>query len=69
MTENFGPLNGINCFLFEELNREMLRFIHGFDLIGKCLEFSVIMLKDYTHSNPNVLFTHNIKNKFIKVKK
>ena len=31
----YGPLNNINCFQFEELNRKMLRFIHGFDLIGE----------------------------------
>lgn len=34
-TIRFGPLNGCNCFQFEEINRKMLRFIHGFDLIGE----------------------------------
>ena len=35
MTLDFGPLNGVNCFQFEELNRKMIRFVHGFDLIGE----------------------------------
>jgi len=35
MTLDFGPLNGINCFQYEELNRKMIRFVHGFDLIGE----------------------------------
>ena len=34
-TLEFGPLNGINCFQFEEINRKMLQFIHGYDLIGE----------------------------------
>jgi hypothetical protein len=34
-TLDFGPLNLINCFQFEELNRKLTRFIHGFDLIGE----------------------------------
>ena len=31
----FGPLNVINCFAFEELNRKFMSFIHGKDLIGE----------------------------------
>ena len=34
-TLDYGPLNNINCFQFEEINRKMLRFIHGLDLIGE----------------------------------
>jgi hypothetical protein len=34
-THDFGPLNVINCFQFEELNRKLMRFIHGHDLIGE----------------------------------
>ena len=34
-TKDFGPLNGCNCFEFEELNRKMLTFIKGRDLIGE----------------------------------
>lgn len=34
-TKEFGPLNLINCFPFEELNRKFMRFIHGKDLIGE----------------------------------
>ena len=32
-TRNFGPLNNINCFAFEELNRKCLGSIYGRDLI------------------------------------
>ena len=31
----FGPLNNVNCFQFEELNRKFLSFINGKDLIGE----------------------------------
>jgi len=31
----FGPLNLINLFQFEELNRILVSFLHGFDLIGE----------------------------------
>jgi hypothetical protein len=31
----FGTLNLINCFPFEELNRKLMNFSHGFDLIGE----------------------------------
>jgi hypothetical protein len=34
-TKNFGPLNGCNCFEFEELNRLFLKLIKGNDLIGE----------------------------------
>ena len=34
-TLDFGPLNCINCFQFEELNRKLMRFLHGHDLIGE----------------------------------
>jgi hypothetical protein len=34
-TIQFGPLNSINCFQFEELNRKLMRFLHGKDLIGE----------------------------------
>ncbi len=34
-TLKFGPLNTINCFQFEELNRKLMRFFHGKDLIGE----------------------------------
>jgi hypothetical protein len=33
-TTAFGPLNLINLFQFEELNRILVSFLHGFDLIG-----------------------------------
>lgn len=34
-TEQFGPLNLVNCFQFEELNRKFMQLIHGKDLIGE----------------------------------
>jgi hypothetical protein len=34
-TLNFGPLNAVNCFQFEEMNRKLSNFIHGYDLIGE----------------------------------
>jgi len=34
-TLEFGPLDSINCFQYEELNRKLMRFLHGTDLIGK----------------------------------
>jgi len=34
-TLGFGPLDSINCFQYEELNRKLMRFLHGTDLIGK----------------------------------
>ena len=34
-TFDFGPLNVINCFQFEELNRKLIIFLHGYDLIGE----------------------------------
>jgi hypothetical protein len=34
-TLKFGPPNTINCFQFEELNRKLMRFFHGKDLIGE----------------------------------
>lgn len=32
---DFGSLNSVNCFQFEELNRKLIGFIHGYDLIGE----------------------------------
>ena len=32
---SFGPLNSVNLFPFEELNRKLLFFTNGFDLIGE----------------------------------
>lgn len=33
-TLDFGPLNNINAFQFEEINRKIVSFIHGHDLVG-----------------------------------
>jgi len=34
-TFKFGPLNRVNCFPFEELNRNFLAYVNGKDLIGE----------------------------------
>ena len=34
-TRDFGPLNSTNSFPFEEINRKILRLIHGRDLVGE----------------------------------
>ena len=34
-TLEFGPLNLVNCFTFEELNRKFTRLVKGRDLIGE----------------------------------
>ena len=51
-TKQFGPLNNINCFQFEELNRKVVNCIHGRDLIGEefIKIFSIIQLMSYTIS-------------------
>lgn len=35
MTLDFGPLNITCLFQYEEINRKILRLVHGFDLIGE----------------------------------
>jgi hypothetical protein len=41
-TITFGPLNSFSLFPFEELNRKLLRFLHGYDLIGEELKFILL---------------------------
>jgi len=33
-TINFGPINFVNCFQYEEINRKIVKFINGYDLVG-----------------------------------
>ena len=49
-TKNFGPLNNINCFPFEELNRKVIGTIHGRALIGEefIKLFSLMQSQSYT---------------------
>jgi hypothetical protein len=56
----FGPLNLINLFQFEELNRILVSFLHGFDLIGE--EIFKIFLTARTLLN----YSENINNVQIK---
>lgn len=58
-TLDFGPLNCTNCFQFEEMNRKLLRFLHGHNLIGEELIkiFSTAqILSNYSNnvSNPRL---------------
>ncbi len=59
-TIEFGPLNCINSFQFEELNRKIIRLIHGKDLIGD--EFlnlfgilQALMCFTYSNKNPTLI--------------
>ena len=56
-TKDFGPLNNINCFQFEETNRQILSYIHSYDLIGD--EF----LKVFLTSQTLMLFKKSTKRK------
>ena len=56
-TLDFGPLNATNCFQFEELNRKLMRFLHGHDLIGEELikiASTAQMLSSFTLSVQNL---------------
>jgi hypothetical protein len=55
-TLHFGPLNVINCFQFEELNRKLMRFLHGYDLIGEEI------IKVFSTAQILSLYTENITN-------
>ncbi len=33
-TISFGPINFVNCFQYEEINRKIVKFINGYDLVG-----------------------------------
>ena len=58
ITEDFGPVNFINCFVYEELNRKVSSMLHGFDLIGEefiklnsTLQYLGMYLKNSTSNN------------------
>jgi hypothetical protein len=53
-TIQFGPLNSINLYQFEELNRVLISFSHGFDLIGEEI------LKIFSTSRIFLNYTENI---------
>ena len=56
-TLEFGPLNSINCFQYEELNRKLMRFLHGTDLIGEEI------IKIFGTSQILSSFSQSIRNK------
>ena len=67
-TLDFGPLNCINCFQFEELNRKLMRFLHGHDLIGEELIkifTTAQILSSFSNSVLNTRIKDYIKNKLI----
>jgi len=67
-TLDFGPLNCINCFQFEELNRKLMRFLHGHDLIGEELIkifTTAQILSSFSNSVLNNRIRDYIKNKLI----
>lgn len=60
-TIDIGPLNTISCFPFEEMNRKLIRFIRGRDLMGEEFYklFSVIQTlitftNEYQIQNPQL---------------
>ncbi len=59
-TLDFGPLNCLNCFQFEEMNRKLMRFLHGSDLIGEEL------IKIFSTAQILSNFSINVKNKDLK---
>ena len=65
-TKQFGPLNYINCFQFEELNRKVVGLIHGRDLLGEefIKLFSLIqnLSTTYSHIPQSSKFNLFIKN-------
>lgn len=56
VTKEFGPINLNNCFVYEELNRKIVRMINGTDLIGE--EF----LKTFSTLQTLGSFLNNSKN-------
>jgi len=59
-TFRFGPLNTINCFQYEELNRKLIGFIHGYDLIGEEL------IKIFSTAQVLGEFSNSVKNNALK---
>ena len=57
-TISFGPMNFVNCFQFEEINRKIVSLINGFDLVGVefMMNFSILqslkMFCESCTSNP-----------------
>ena len=63
-TLNFGPLNNVCCFQYEEINRKIVNLINSFDLIGVefLLNFSVLQsLEIFCSSSTNVVFNEFIR--------
>lgn len=54
---DFGSLNAVNCFPFEELNRKICRLFHGKDLIGEEIINNFYTLQElsaYTVKSQNI---------------
>ena len=65
-TINFGSINYVNCFPYDEINRKIVSLINGFDLVGVefMMNFSILqslkMFCESCTSNPNFGF-QNLK--------
>jgi hypothetical protein len=59
-TIDFGPLNGINLFQYEEDNRKLIKYINGMDLIGEEL------IKLYSTAHFLTSYANNVKNPDLK---
>jgi hypothetical protein len=59
-TLDFGPLNSTNCFQYEEMNRKLVGFLHGFDLIGEEL------IKIFLGAQVLSSFSNNVNNQELK---
>ena len=69
-THAFGPLNCTNSFQFEEINRKIIRFISGKDLMGdEFLKLFLVLqaLTFYSYKNDNeILRNYFEENNIIK---
>jgi hypothetical protein len=59
-TIDFGPLNFVNCFQFEEVNRKLIRLLFGHDLIGEEI------ISKYETAQSLSLFSNTIENHALK---
>ena len=63
-TINFGPINFVNCFQYEEINRKIVKFINGYDLVGVefITNFSILQSLQMFYQS---FTSNNAFNKFI----
>jgi hypothetical protein len=69
-TITFGPLNSFSLFPFEEINRKLLRFLHGYDLIGEKL-FKIYSTSKFLLNNSKQIQNKDIElfiSKYLSIK-